>query len=213
MTDGTDSIVAGSHYGGRTVHFEPWQDLPDAGFAVQVSQERIVLADHWVPMVLRFKTTSQEPLLYFEVVVPEREGGPRLTEFAFISRDPESRGIRQADFRDVQVSALVEDFVAMFTVRIVRDESGEAVEAVTALDDMPGTTRFVSRMRAGRSSRDITPDLLERVAEVYRNNITGYPGKAVQHHFQVSQRTAAEYVSRARKRGLLPPTKKGKKNA
>ena len=68
-------------------------------------------------------------------------------------------------------------------------------------------------MRAGRTSRDITPQLLERVAKVYRDNIDKYPTKAVQHHFQVSQRMAAEYVSRARKRGLLPPTKRGKKNA
>ena len=212
MTDGTDSIATGGHYG-RTMHLKPWMDMPNLGIAVQISEERVVLEDHWVPMVLRFKTTAQEPQLYFEVFVPEREGGPRLTEFAFICRDLESRGIRQADFRELQVSAIVEDFVAMFTVRIERDENGEAVKAISALDDMPGLTRFVGRMRAGRTSRDITPQLLERVAAVYRENIAGYPTKAVEHHFQVSQRMAAEYVSRARKRGLLPPTKKGKKNA
>ena len=212
MTDGTDSIATGSHYG-RTVHLKPWTEFPEAGFSVQLSEEHVVLEDHWVPMVLRFKTTAQEPQLYFEVFVPEREGGPRLTEFAFISRDPDSRGVRQADFREVQVSAIVEDFVAMFTVRIERDENGEVVKGISAVDDMPGLTRFVGRMRAGRTSRDITPQLLERVAAVYRENIAGYPTKAVEHHFQVSQRMAAEYVSRARKRGLLPPTKKGKKNA
>ena len=211
MTESTDSIVGGSY--GRTLHFPPWEDVADAGFAVQLSEERVVLEDHWVPMVLRFKTTSQEPQLYFEVFCPEHEGGPRLTEFAFVSRDPDSQGIRQADFREVQVSAIVEDFVAMFTVRIERDENGDVVEAVSAVDDMPGMTRFVGRMRAGRTSRDITPQLLERVAKVYRDNIAGYPTKAVEHHFQVGQRMAAEYVSRARKQGLLPPTKQGQKRA
>jgi hypothetical protein len=212
MTDGTGSIVEGGHYG-QGVHLEPWREVGDAGFAVQTSQEHVVLEDHWLPMVLRFKTTSQEPQLYFEVVVPDRGGGPRLTEFAFISRDPDSSGVRQADFREVQVSAIVEDFVAMFTVRVERGEDGEVLDTATSLDDMPGMTRFVGRMRAGRTSRDITPQLLERVADIYRENIAGYPTKAVEHHFQVSQRMAAEYVSRARKRGLLPPTKKGKKNA
>lgn len=211
MTEGTEPILSGSSYGG-TVSFEPWTDFPGAGFAVQISADYVVLEDHWIPRVLRFKTTSQEPQMYFEVVVPEREGGPRLTEFAFVSRDPNSKGIRQADFRQVQVTALVEDFVAMFTTRIERDANGEIVGR-SALDDLPGMTRFVGRMRAGRTSRDITPELLERVASVYRENIDGYPTKAVQHHFQVSQRMAAEYVSRARKRKLLPPTKRGKKNA
>ncbi len=213
MTDGTDSKVEASHYG-RTVHLGPWQNFTDPGFAVQLSQEHVVLEDHWMPMVLRFKTTSQEPQIYFEVVVPERHGAaPRLTEFAFVSRDPESSGIRQADFREVQVSAIVEDLLAMFTVRIERDANGEVVRPSTALDDHAGLTRFVGRMRMGRTSRDITPQLLERVATVYRDNIGGHPTKAVQHHFQVSQRMAAEYVSRARKRGLLPPTKRGKKQA
>lgn len=212
MTESTEPIVTVGTYG-RTLHFPPWQESADEGFAVQLSEEFVVLEDHWVPMVLRFKTTSQEPQLYFEVFCPEHEGGPRLTEFAFVSRDPDSQGIRQADFREVQVSAIVEDFVAGFTVRIERDENGEAVKGVPGIDDLPGMTRFVGRMRAGRTSRNITPQLLERVATVYRDNIAGHPTKAVEHHFQVSQRMAAEYVSRARKRGLLPPTKRGKKNA
>lgn len=212
MTEGTASIAGGDGYG-RAVHFGPWEDFEEGGFAVQISEEHVVLHDHWLPMVLRFKTTAQEPQIYFEVVVPEREGGPRLREFAFISRDHDSHGIRQADFREVQVGAIVEDFMAMFTTRIERGETGEVIQAVSAVDDMPGLTRFVSRMRAGRTSRDITPKLLEDVAAIYRQNISGHPTKAVQHHFQVSQRMAAEYVSRARKRGLLPPTKRGKKNA
>jgi hypothetical protein len=107
----------------------------------------------------------------------------------------------------------VEDFVALFTHRINRDENGAFVGLETPPEDLPELTRFVGRMRAGRTSRDITPQLLERVAKVYRSNIAGTPTKAVQHHFQVSARMAAEYVNRARKRGLLPPTTRGKKKA
>lgn len=143
------------------------------------------------------------------------DGVPRLAELRFLATDPDSKGIRQTDLREVQVSALVEDLLAGFTMRVERDGCGE-VTVEPPFADSPAYTaalRFVGRQRAGRTSRDITPDLLERVAKVYRDNIAGHPTKAVQHHFQVSQRMAAEYVSRARKRGLLPLTKKGKKNA
>lgn len=154
-----------------------------------------------------------DPEVYARIEVTPT-GMPRLAELRFVDEDPDGPGIRQTDLRDLQIATLVEDYMAMFTIRIERDEEGgEGREAVTGLDDLPGLTRFVGRMRAGKTSRGITPELLERVARVYRDNINGYPTKAVQSHFQVSQRMAAEYVSRARKRGLLPPTKRGKKNA
>lgn len=209
MPDGTEPIVGASDYS-HAVHLEPWTEYEDVGFAVQLSAEHIVLEDHWVPAVLRFKTTAQEPQIYFEINVTD--AGPKLVEFAFVSRDPDSSGIRQADFRELQVSAIVEDFLALWIVRIDRDEAGAVVQAVSAADDYTGMTRFAGRLRAGKS-REITPQLLQRVAHVYRENIAGHPTKAVQHHFQVSQRMAAEYVSMARQRKLLPPTKRGKKNA
>jgi hypothetical protein len=206
MSESTEPIV-----GTSDLEYEPWIDVPDQGVKMRRSVEYLVLEDHWVPRGLVLMTTSQEPQIYFEVLVGP--SGPRLIEFAFISRDDDSSGIRQADFREVLVSAIVEDFVAMWTFRMDRDDVGQIVRAATIYDDRAGLTRFVGRMRMSRTSRNITPQLLERVAKVYRENIGGHPTKAVEHHFQVSQRMAAEYVSRARQRGLLPPTKRGKKNA
>lgn len=190
-----------------------WIVLEELGARVRVSEEYVVLADHWIPCVLEIVTEGDgEPETYARVEVSE--SGPKLVELRFSSVDPDARGVRQADLRDVQVSALLEDFVAGFTFRV--EGSGENAEIHIPFRETPEFTdalRFVGRMRAGRTTRDITPQLLERVAKVYRENIDKYPTKAVQHHFQVSQRMAAEYVSRARKRGLLPPTKRGKKNA
>jgi transposase len=60
---------------------------------------------------------------------------------------------------------------------------------------------------------DITPALLEKVAGIYRANVHGAPIRAVEHHFQISQRMGVEYVSRARKAGLLPATVNGRKQA
>lgn len=196
-----------------------WIDLKPHAGRLRVSGEYVVLEDHWMPTVLELSANGTandgpDPELYARVEV-SHDGVPRLAELRLVATDPDSKGVRQADLREVQVSALVEDLLAAFTMRVERDDRGD-VRVDPPYPDSPAyvaALRFVGRQRTGRTSRDITPDLLERVAKVYRENIAGHPTKAVQHHFQVSQRMAAEYVSRARKRGLLPPTKKGKKNA
>ncbi len=139
------------------------------------------------------------------------EAGSKLTEF-HLSADADSRGIRQSDLRDVLVRAAVEDVVANFAYRIERGAEVEAT-GVTGQDTAVAYTDALRAVRRARSGRDITPELLERVAAIYRENISGHPTAAVQHHFQVGQRMAAEYVSRARRRGFLPPTKRGKKQA
>lgn len=190
-----------------------WIVVEEMGARVRVSEDYVVLSDHWIPRVLEIATEGLgEPTTYARVEVSE--SGPRLAELSFSSPDPDARGIRQSDLREIEVRALVEDFVAGFTFRVEQNADGATVHVPTVETPAYVAARnFVGRMRAGRTTRDITPQLLERVAEVYRANIATYPTKAVQHHFQVSQRMAAEYVSRARKRGLLPPTKRGKKNA
>lgn len=191
-----------------------WIDLEHLAGRVRASEDSVVLEDHRIPRVLEIVTDfGGEPETYARVEVSE--AGAKLVELRFSSVDPDARGIRQSDLRDLQVGALLEDFVAIWTVRMVRDESGAVTEVRNSLEprDFVEHVRFVGRMRSGRTSRDITPQLLERVAKVYRDNISGHPNKAVEHHFQVGQRMAAEYVSRARKRGLLPPTKKGQKKA
>lgn len=204
MTDGTDWIVPN----------------PEMAARLRISHEYVVLEDHWIPRTIELSANGAvndgpDPEVYARVEVND-DGVPRLAELRMLSTDPHSQGVRQADLREFQVSSLVEDLLAAWTVRLDRDDEGNL-----AVGDLPfvGTDayaqslRLVGRLRSGRTSRDVTPELLQRVAAVYRKNIDGHPTKAVQYHFQVSQRMAAEYVSRARKRGLLPPTKKGKKNA
>src|ERR1035437_3988093 len=190
-----------------------WIEFESQMGRMRVSEEYVVLEDHWIPEVLELVVGGEgDTEAYARVEVSE--SGSRLVELRFTSDDPDGQGIRQADLRGVQVSALTEALVAGFTFRVDRDETGAAVVnrpyETKAYED---ALRFVGRLRSGRTSRDITPQLLERVAEVYRDNISANPNKAVEHHFQVGQRMAAEYVSRARKRGLLPPTKKGQKRA
>ncbi len=191
-----------------------WIVVDGRRFTMETSQDFVALEDHQIPVWIELTYEGDgEPGIFISMQVDEN--GPKLTELRFMSTDPDARGVRQCDLRDIQIAHFLEDVVASVTYRMERDKDGK----VTAYAPLPGSkthtdaVRFVGRLRSGRTSRDITPQLLQRVANIYRENIDGYPTKAVQHHFQVSQRMAAEYVSRARKRGLLPPTKKGRKQA
>ena len=197
MTDGTQWIDFSEPFPGR----------------LRVSEDYVVLEDHWIPKVLEIVGGEDGDQVYARVEVSE--SGSRLAELRFTNSDPDGQGIRQTDLRNVEVSALTESLVAGWTFRVDRDAEGVATVEPPHPDTVAYTDalRFVGRLRSGRTSRDITPQLLERVATVYRDNISGNPNKAIEHHFQVGQRMAAEYVSRARKRGLLPPTKKGQKKA
>ena len=188
-----------------------WIDVFELGAKVRVSNDYVVLADHWVPRWLEIKVGgSGEPETYARVEI--ESDVPTVVELRFTSIDPESRGVRQQDLRDVQIQALSEDFVAMFTNRVERLPGGGGIVVPPLAErDYENALRFVGKLRS--RNREITPQLLEDVARVYRRNIKKAPTKAVEHHFQVSQRMAAEYVSRARKRGLLPTTKRGKKLA
>jgi len=82
---------------------------------VRISDETVRLERHIVPRTLEFKTGGDgEPETYARVEVGE--SGSKLTELRFRSTDPDARGVRQTDLRDVEVKALLEDFVAMFTI-------------------------------------------------------------------------------------------------
>jgi hypothetical protein len=61
------------------------------------------------------------------------------------------------------------------------------------------------------SSAAVTPALLAEVARVYRENLDGNPTEAVAKYTGREHRTAALYVQRARKAGLLGPTSPGRK--
>lgn len=149
------------------------------------------------------------------------EVGPRVTRLEFLAESGEPLGIRQSDLRGVEVAAVAEYSIALFarerrprTVEVDGEQvTYSAFVPVTDQARLAQAAGKLRDMRAGQTSRGITPQLLQQVARIYRANVDGNPNKAIEVHFGVAQRTAAEYVSRARKRGLLPPTTRGKKQA
>jgi hypothetical protein len=187
------------------------------GTVISFSDVYLLVEDRLVPEWVNFKWKfPPAPTIIGRVEV--RSGVPQCVKLAFIS-DSSDHEIRQSDLRSIEINSLVIDLMAGFSIHV--DQSDPEVTAFRGGlpgTDGPGGTytaarRFMERQRKGPGLRDITPELLERVAEVYRANIDRAPTEAVAKTFGVKQRMASTYVQRARTAGYLPPTKQGKKRA
>jgi hypothetical protein len=138
-----------------------------------------------------------------------RDGSPRVVELSFTS-DRHQNEVQQKHLRQVDVDRLATDLLAFWI-------AGQFTEAEASRDEYERAERvaikFLERQRLPREYRVIDDDFLRSVGEVYRQNISHAPTKAVAKAFGVKNRMASTYVDRARKAGHLPPTKQGQKKA
>ena len=111
----------------------------------------------------------------------------------------------------VPVSHLTRRDDGAWIVRLDQKALGESIDG--GIDQVPidVAAEAIRSARSSKGARRITPTFLARVAEIYRANLDHAPTLAVQKAFVVSPRMASEYVQRARRAGLLPPTTPGKK--
>jgi hypothetical protein len=141
------------------------------------------------------------------VKVEVRDGTPEIVRLSFEAK-PGQGEVREKHLRAVDVDRLASDlyatFVAEFGENPSRDDEARVLRAAE---------KFVERQRLPRDYRVLTDEVLRKVAEIYRANVSGAPTKAVARHFRVKDRMASTYVDRARKAGYLPPTKQGQKKA
>ena len=155
--------------------------------------------------------------LFFEV----RDGVPQCRRVEIASH-PDGREVRSTDLRKVKIEDTME--AAVRHVTMVWEESGRSAPdadsgaTMTAYRQVRGETpeqqqRAIARSREARreSRRKVTPELLQEVARVYRENVDGNPTMAVAEFTNREHRTAALYVKRARDAGLLGATSPGKK--
>ena len=177
----------------------------------RVADESEVIEGVEVPCSIELDTSGgADPDMHVRVEL--RDGSPVLTELSFTSR-PGQGQIQQKHLRQTDIGKLVTDLVVSTMRTDAMVPVGEAPD-VTALRQSKATARrFVDRQRLPRTRRVMTPEFLQQVAEVYRENINGKPTKAVADTFNVQSRMASKYVDAARQRGLLPPTKQGQKKA
>ena len=182
------------------------------GWAIRVSGDLVPVEDRLVPSFVELELSDdQQPTITARVEV--RDGAPHVVDVRFES-GPGQREVRQADLRATQLAALV-DLVAGFAFQVSDDREGGGVVRVGLPDSDFYAESLASVMaaRKGAGKRSLTPAFLARVAEIYRANIADGPTRAVRATFMVSERTASDYVQRARRAGLLPPTTPGKKQA
>lgn len=161
-----------------------------------------------------------------DVVMPGGGGQPQLTmrlevvnhvpqcRAVHITSHEDGREVKPADLKAVHVTEIMEEIFGALSVRIV-SEDGERITVAEEWGEhaQGDAVQAIAAARRGRHVRKITPAFLEEVATIYRDNVSSNPTQAVQRAFDVSRRMAAEYVSRARGEGFLPPTTPGKKRA
>ncbi|MCF6391043.1 hypothetical protein L2K20_29135 [Mycobacterium sp. MBM] len=184
----------------------------------RIADESEVIEGTTVPKWIELDTSGgAEPDRHVRVEL--RDGSPVLTELSW-KAGPGQGEIRQKHLKQTEIAKLVTDLVVsvMPTTDLVPVDSDlgrieEAPEVAALRQSKAAARKFVDRQRLARARRVITPELLQEVAKVYRDNINGAPTKAVGEMFNVQPRQASKYVDAARQRGFLPATVRGQKKA
>lgn len=145
------------------------------------------------------------PDMFVKVAV--RDGSPQVVELSFISNAGQSE-VGRKQLHDIDPEQLAKDLYGFEVLDADLDDGDAAWERAGRAAD-----KFVAQQRLPRDYRRIDDAFLREVAKVYRANFSSAPTKAVAKHFGVKDRMAATYVQKARGKKLLPPTKRGKKQA
>lgn len=181
------------------------------GWAEGDSFPRVELADRSVPQRIdvHFPGIDGQPELNMRLEV--LDGRPQIREMRITSVE-DGREVRDKDLRAVDITQWVEDIFAACAMPFERNADGSTTLFVKDGDEVQ--LESVRTVQAARSStRSITPKLLKEAAHVYREHVDAKPIDAVAAHFNVSKRTASEWITKARspQYGFLNPTKRGKK--
>jgi len=139
---------------------------------------------------------------------------PRIMSIQVIQRDP-AREVRSTDLRNVHLEDALEQAWLKVTRRpatIMEDGASpaEMVSQATVEQDKRKTLRGLR----SQNRRKITTNVHQKVAEIWLEDTSGAPTKAVARHFDIAPSTASLYVKRARDAGVLrTPPRRPKKAA
>lgn len=181
------------------------------GVRIRVSGRLVAVEDRLMPAWLELESDADVDNPSTSARIEVRDGVPRLVQLGWRSL-PGQPEVLQKHLRATQVASLL-DLFAGFTFRL--NEAQRLVEFSVDPDTEFSieTRNFLAGLRQSPGNRRITSEFLQRVAEVYRDNIAHAPTQAVAKRFGVKPRQASVYVDKARQRGFLPPTKQGRKKA
>lgn len=173
------------------------------GYTVRSTDEWVSVGELQLPSAYALTYSSpvaREP--GWEVNFAVEDGIPRCVSVT-IQASEGGREVRASDLRALpRLEELAEDVAANVARHRVQRADG-AIEWVQDLRRFRDVRADVGAVRRG-ARRTITDDVLRRVGEVYREHATDRPTAAVRLHFDLnSDRTARQYVQRAREGGFL----------
>jgi hypothetical protein len=174
------------------------------GWAEWIESDQVTVGDRVVPRSIEVFAVggaeSTEPILRLLITIVD--GVPRCSLLSLERRDS-GRGIQGSDLRAIRLDDWVEEIVAAASWHVRSVENGEVHAAASDDEQAMAAARRAVREMQRSARRKMTPELLAKVAKVYRDDKTGKPSKEVEKAFGVSKRTAARWVSLARKDNLL----------
>ena len=181
------------------------------GFAeATIATEPVRIGNRVVPnrIHVEFPGADFQPSLQLDLEVID--GVPQCRSLTIASVD-NGRAVRPLDLTAVKLDAWVADAFAAFAlesngVTMERKQGGPA----GSKQDIDAASEF-QRARRGKGARKITPALLQRAADIYRENYKKGGAQAVADAMGVNLRTAQGYLTDARKAGYLSQTKRGQK--
>jgi len=172
----------------------------EPGDRVQVGERRIPRE-----ILVQIRGGANDPDVELKIEV--REGIPQWVE-VWLKARPDGPEVRDKHLAAIRLGDLLEQIVAMCSLKY--SGTGPGWTAWSKPVDDRNAVADIRHALAGRP-RTVTPERLQKVAEVYRQHFNQRPTEAVARSFGVSHRTAARYVQQARSAGLLPETEPGKK--
>ena len=158
-----------------------------------------------VELPARFEMTrpavrgAPEVYMGFEVI----DGVPLCSEVRFRSGKG-GRGVRTSDLRFAKIDDWIAHCSGLVARHVTKKHSGAGRVAVRTEGEagFRKAAGVVARVRRG-ARRRVTDALLRKVADTYRANLGRAPTAAVAEAFDVSYRTAGDYVRQARDRHYL----------
>ncbi len=140
-----------------------------------------------------------------------RDGAPTCREIRFRSKN-DGREVRRSDLKALEVENLLESGASKACHWVTWEQRDLVATILPDELDEDMKRRAMKQVRGARRThrRQVTDELLENVAQVYRSNVSHHPTQAVAQHFGKAHRTAALYVRRARDAGFLGRALPGK---
>jgi hypothetical protein len=164
-----------------------------------------------VPRVAFYAHDGDEGEPDLEVTFEVRDGRPECVDF-HVRAKPRGRGIRTAD---LQMVTNLDAMAVYLYERVTPVPGGNAFNWMWGQTEENAARARRAAYEARKARRGtVTTAELERVAEVYREHLSGVPNQMVKELLGYkSERTAARRVQQARAAGLLPKTTPGKRKA